>query len=38
MQTVDIKILYYKMMDWQRVFLNSRQVITNINYTLLDLQ
>ena len=40
MQTVDIKNLYYQMMpaDWQCAFLNSGQVITNINYTLLDLQ
>ena len=40
MQTMDIKNLYYQMMpvDWQRAFLNSGQVITNMNYTLLDLQ
>ena len=40
MQTVDIKNLYYQMMplDWQHAFLNSGQVITNINYMLLDLQ
>ena len=40
MQTVDIKNLYCQMIpaDWQRAFLNNRQVITNANYTLLDLQ
>ena len=40
MQTIDVKNLYYQMMlaDWQRAFLNSGQVITNANYTLLDLQ
>ena len=40
MQTEDIKNLYYQMMlvDWQHAFLNSGQVITNINYMLFDLQ
>ena len=40
MQTEDIKNLYYEMMpeDWQHAFLNSGQVITNINYMLFDLQ
>ena len=40
MQVVDIKNLYYQMMpsEWQRAFLNSGQVITDPNYTLLSLQ
>ena len=40
MQVVDIKNLYYQMMpsEWQRVFLNSGQVITDPNYTSLSLQ
>ena len=40
MQPVDIKNLFYQMMpgDWQRVFLNSGQVITDDNYMLLSLQ
>ena len=40
MQAVDVKNLYYQMMpgEWQRAFLNSGQVITNNNYTLLSLQ
>ena len=40
MQAVDIKNLYYQMMpsEWQRVFLNSGQVITDPTYTLLSLQ
>ena len=40
MQTIDIQNLYYQMMpvDWLHAFLNSGQVITNVNYTLLDLQ
>ena len=35
MQAVDVKNLYYQMMpsEWQQVFLNSGQVITNPNYT-----
>ena len=40
MQAVDIKNLYFQMMpsEWQRAFLNSGQVITDPNYTLLSLQ
>ena len=40
LQAVDVKKLYYQMMPvhWQRAFLNTGQVITNPNYTLLDLQ
>ena len=40
MQPVDVKNLFYQMMpgEWQRAFLNSGQVITNNNYTLLSLQ
>ena len=40
MQPVDIKNLYYQMMpgEWQRAFLNSGQVITDNNYTILSLQ
>ena len=40
MQAVDVKNLYYQMMpgEWQRAFLNSGQVITDNNYTLLSLQ
>ena len=40
MQPVDIKNLFYQMMpaEWQRAFLNSGQVITNNDYTLLALQ
>ena len=40
MQPVDIKNLHYQMMpgEWQRAFLNSGQVITDNNYTLLSLQ
>ena len=40
MQPVDVKNLYYQMMPgaWQRAFLNSGQVITDNNYTLLSLQ
>ena len=40
MQPVDVKNLYYQMMpgEWQRAFLNSGQVITDNNYTLLSLQ
>ena len=40
MQSVDVKNLYYQMMpgEWRRAFLNSGQVITNNNYTLLSLQ
>ena len=40
MQAVDIKNLFYQMMpaEWQRAFLNSGQVITNNDYTLLELQ
>ena len=40
MQPVDIKNLFYQMMptEWQRAFLNSGQVITNNDYTLLTLQ
>ena len=40
MQPVDIKNLFYQMMsaEWQHAFLNSGQVITNNDYTLLDLQ
>ena len=40
MQPVDVKNLYYQMMpgEWQRTFLNSGQVITDNNYTLLSLQ
>ena len=40
MQVIDIKNLYYQMMpsEWQRAFLNSGQVITDPNYTLLSLQ
>ena len=40
MQPVDIKNLFYQMMpaEWLHAFLNSGQVITNNNYTLLALQ
>ena len=40
MQPVDVKNLFYQMMpaEWQRAFLNSGQVITNNDYTLLALQ
>ena len=40
MQAVDIKNLFYQMMpaEWQCAFLNSGQVITNNDYTLLELQ
>ena len=40
MQPVDIKNLFYQMMprEWQHAFLNSGQVITNNDYTLLALQ
>ena len=40
MQPVDVKNLYYQMMpgEWQRAFLNSGQVITDNNYTLLSFQ
>ena len=40
MQAIDVKNLYYQMMpsEWQRVFLNSGQVITDPNYTLISLQ
>ena len=40
MQPVDIKNLFYQMMpsEWQWAFLNSSQVITNNDYTLLVLQ
>ena len=40
MQAVDVKNLYYQMMpgEWQRAFLNSGQVITDNNYTLLSFQ
>ena len=40
MQPVDVKNLYYQMMpgEWQRAFLNSGQVTTDNNYTLLSLQ
>ena len=40
MQPVDVKNLYYQMMpgEWQHAFLNSGQVITNNDYTLLSLQ
>ena len=40
MQPVNIKNLYYQMMpgEWQHSFLNSGQVITNNDYTLLSLQ
>ena len=40
MQPVDVKNLFYQMMpaEWQHAFLNSGQVITNNNYTLLSLQ
>ena len=40
MQAVDIKNLYHQMMpsEWQQAFLNSGQVITDHNYTLLSLQ
>ena len=40
MQPVDIKNLFYQMMpsEWQWAFLNSGQVITNNDYTLLALQ
>ena len=39
MQTVDVKNLFYQMMpaEWQGAFLNSGQVITNNDYTLLAL-
>ena len=40
LQPVDVKNLYYQMMpmDWQRAFLSNGQVITDPNYTLLNLQ
>ena len=40
MQPVDVKNLFYQMMpaEWQWAFLNSSQVITNNDYTLLALQ
>ena len=40
MQPVDVKNLFYQMMptEWQHAFLNSGQVITNNDYTLLALQ
>ena len=40
MQPVDVKNLFYQMMpaEWQQTFLNSGQVITNNDYTLLALQ
>ena len=40
MQPVNIKNLFYQMMpaEWQHAFLNSGQVITNNDYTLLALQ
>ena len=40
MQPVNIKNLFYQMMpaEWQCAFLNSGQVITNNDYTLLALQ
>ena len=40
MQPADVKNLFYQMMpaEWQRAFLNSGQVITNNDYTLLALQ
>ena len=40
MEPVDDKSLYYQMMptDWQHVFLNSGQVITDDNYMLLSIQ
>ena len=40
MQPVDVKNLYYQMMpgEWQCAFLNSDQVMTDNNYTLLSLQ
>ena len=40
MQPVNVKNLYYPMMpgEWQHAFLNSGQVITDNNYTLLSLQ
>ena len=40
MQPVNVKNLFYQMIppEWQRAFLNSGQVITNNDYTLLALQ
>ena len=40
MQAIDVKNLYYQMMpsEWQWAFLNSGQVITDPNYTVLSLQ
>ena len=40
MQPVDVKNLYYQMMpgEWQHAFLNSGEVITDNNYTILSLQ
>ena len=40
LQAVNLMNLYYQMMpvDWQRAFLNSSQVIMDVNYTLLMLQ
>ena len=39
-QALDLKNMYYRMMPdpWKRSFLNSGQMLTDPNYTLLDLQ